>query len=117
MTTKVATSSKAAASSKNRVRIIDVRPKNGEAKTTVAFGSVVIEAYGQETAEIKRNVEAGQLSLARAKGKILRPGVKIQVPKNVPIFHADPSHPGKIVRELNGKRQSGMFIEGKFKAG
>ena len=47
--------------------------------------------------------------------KIIDPGVKIEAGRGVPLFHADPKHPGKIIRELNGKRESGVLVNGQFK--
>ena len=65
--------------------------------------------------EERRNIKKGQIALARAMEKIVKPGVKLDVDRGVPLFHADSEHPGKIVRELDGRRAIGKFIDGKFK--
>jgi len=82
--------------------------------TRVCFGSVQVEVRVPKSGE-ERNIKVGQTALARALGSIFKPGIKLDVAKGVPLFHADPSHPGKIVREVNGKRDVGTFISGKFK--
>jgi hypothetical protein len=47
--------------------------------------------------------------------KIIKPGVKIDVTKGVPLFYAESEHPGQIVRELDGKRAIGRLVNGKFR--
>lgn len=83
---------------------------------TVKFGSVTVEVIAPRKAEVKRNIQAGQSALARAKTKLVKHGVKIKAAKGVPLFHADPELPGQLIRELNGKRERGVFENGKFKA-
>jgi len=87
------------------------------AGVTVRFGSTSIVINEQKNLNEKRNIKAGQSGLARALKKIIDPGVKIDVVRGVPLFHADPIHPGKIIRELNGKRESGVLVNGQFKVG
>ncbi len=81
----------------------------------VTFGSVTIKAFGSTQAEVERNISAGQSALGRAKMAIIKPGVKIDVAKGVPLFHADPERPDHILRVINGKREHGVFVGGKFK--
>jgi hypothetical protein len=83
--------------------------------TTVKFGSVTVEVRAPRKADVKRNIKAGQLSLARVRTKIVKPGVKIEFAKGIPLFHADPDCPGKLIRERDGKRERGVFLNGKFK--
>jgi DNA-binding XRE family transcriptional regulator len=63
----------------------------------------------------KRNIKAGQDALARAMWKMTKPGVVIKRKKDVPLYYADPNRKGIIIRELNGKRELGIFKKGKFK--
>ena len=56
------------------------------------------------------------MALLRSRRKILRPGVLLDVPKDVPLYHADPEQPSLIVRILNGKKRRGKLVDGKFKA-
>lgn len=83
---------------------------------TVKFGSVTVKVRAPHEVEVKRNVKAGQFALARAREALVKRGIKMKVAKGVPIFHADPKLPGQLVRRLDGKSQSGVFVDGKFKA-
>lgn len=83
--------------------------------TKVTVGSVTIDAFGVSRAEALRNIKSGQSALRRAKNAIIQPGVKIKVPKGVPLFHADPDRPDRLVRVIDGKRDYGTFVDGEFK--
>ena len=89
--------------------------KSAGGATTVKFGSVTVKAHPQRKAEVERNVKAGQFALARARETLIKSGIKMKVAKGVPIFHADAKLPGQLVRRLNGKSESGVFVKGKFK--
>lgn len=81
----------------------------------VTFGSVTVKVHELRISEVKRNIKEGQDALSRAIKRIITPGVKIEVARGVPMFHANPTQPGQIVRQLNGKSESGVFVNGKFK--
>jgi hypothetical protein len=83
--------------------------------STVRFGSVVVKSIGPKAPELRRNVSSGQTALARAATKIIKAGVSLPKESTVPLYHADPKEPGRLVRELNGKMSVGVFVEGKFK--
>ncbi len=92
-------------------------PKDDEVILCVEFGSVKVAVSTPKQSKVRRNVIDGQIALARAMNKIVKPGVKINAAKGVPLFHAESEHPGLIVRELNGKRALGSFVNGKFRIG
>lgn len=80
------------------------------------FGSVTIETTAEPSkATIRRNIKAGQEAFARGMQRLLKPGVDLPHVKDVPYYQADPERPGKLIRELNGKQESGVFKNGKFK--
>lgn len=82
----------------------------------VAFGDVrVLTPRKTNAAQVKRNIRAGQLALARAKDLIVKPGVTLELLKGVPRYHADPDQPELLVREIDGKRERGKFVDGKFR--
>ena len=81
----------------------------------VRFGSVVVSTIGPKQTEMRRNVNSGQLALARATTRIVRAGVSIPEVSSVPLYHADPKESGRLIRELNGKLSRGMFVGGKFR--
>ena len=83
--------------------------------STIRFGSVVVKSTGPNAPELRRNVSSGQTALARAATKIIKAGVSLPKESTVPLYHADPKEPGRLVRELNGKMSVGVFVEGKFK--
>ena len=84
-------------------------------KSIVTFGSVTTESSALGKEEEARNIKAGQSALARAKTLIVTPGVTIKVGRNVPLFHADPDRPDELVRVWRGKRERGVFVNGRFK--
>lgn len=81
---------------------------------TVKFSSENTEDFTISKEDVARNIKAGQDALARAMAIIITPGVKLKVSKGVPLFHADPARPGRLVRVLDGKRQYGIFVNGEF---
>ena len=89
--------------------------KPAEVAMTVKFGSVTVKVHPPHKAEVERNVKAGQSALARARETLIKSGIKMKIAKGVPIFHADAKLPGQLVRRLDGKSESGMFVNGKFK--
>jgi hypothetical protein len=83
---------------------------------TVRYGSASMKwGAGQETALVD-NILRGQQALKKAKKKVVKPGVALRARKDVPMFFADPSNPKRLIRELNGKRETGVFEDGAFKA-
>lgn len=98
------------------VEIAIPSPQKGKKPKRLAinFGSVTVQALSPNPVEVDRNIKAGQLALARARDELVKPGVRIGFAKGVPLFHADPKRPGKVVRELNGKRESGEFVGDEF---
>ena len=86
------------------------------AASTVRFGSVVVSAASPKQVELRRNVSTGQAALARAATKIVKAGVSLPAGGSVPLYRADPQDPARLIRELNGKTSTGVFVGGKFKA-
>jgi hypothetical protein len=89
--------------------------KSGRKRDEVFFGTTSVVVPPLKSSEVKRNIKAGQVGLGRALEKIIDAGIELEATKGVPLFHADPAHPGQIIRELNGKRERGVFVKGKFK--
>ncbi len=82
----------------------------------VRYGTVTMKIRRPSATTVASNVAAGQKALERARTKILKPGVTITLHKGVPLYSADPDHPGTLIRKLDGKVQRGRFVDGKFKA-
>ncbi len=90
--------------------------RNGASASKVRFGSVVVvNATSPKQVELRRNVNTGQAALARAANKIVKAGVSLPAGGSVPLYRADPQDPARLIRELNGKTTTGVFVGGKFK--
>jgi hypothetical protein len=79
------------------------------------FGSVELRADRPRPDEQARNVIRSQQALRGLADGLLSPGVTIRSVRNVPLFHADPTRSGIIVREMNGVMERGVFAQGEFK--
>ncbi|MRW90485.1 hypothetical protein GJ699_10855 [Duganella sp. FT80W] len=90
--------------------------EDGPQLKTVKFGSVTVTGPAPSAEEVQRNVVEAQKSLARALRRMLRPGIDLPQPPDIPFFHADPDIPGRIIRKLNGVIESGTIVNGKFRA-
>ena len=53
-------------------------------------------------------------ALKRARERLLTPGVTLDIAEDVPRYHADPDVPGRLIRVLRGKRESGYYVDGRF---
>ena len=95
--------------------VINSATKKGAAAVRVRFGSVVASATSPKQVELRRNVNTGQAALARATTKIVKAGVSIPARGSVPLYRADPQDPTRLIRELNGKTSTGIFVDGRFK--
>jgi hypothetical protein len=96
------------------MEFMDAKP-NSRKKRIIKFGNVTVVADPLSKSEIKRNVKAGQRALARALKAIITPGVDVKLPSGVPLYRADSEKRGHIIRELDGKSESGVIENGKFK--
>lgn len=83
---------------------------------TLHYGAVTLKVGLASAEERARNVELGQLALKKIKSRLIKPGVKMRPRRGVPLFFADPTNPSRVVRELDGKREVGVFDNGVFKA-
>jgi hypothetical protein len=81
----------------------------------LTFGSVTVKAGPADRAELRRNAELGGQALERMGEVIVTPGVRLRAARSVPMYHADPKHPGRLIRVLDGRRESGAFVDGEFK--
>lgn len=82
----------------------------------VRFGAVEVEASAPAKVSVRRNVAEGHSAMLRIKSVLLKPGVKVSLGSEVPLYHADPDRIDRIIRTLGGKQARGKFVNGKFKA-
>lgn len=104
---------------KGRVRLgstqYDVIKPGASASLRIRFGSVLVEASPPSKSAAKRNIEAGSVAMGRVGRALARPGVKVDLGRDVPLYKADPVRAGYLIRKLKGSEQSGKIVDGKFK--
>lgn len=93
----------------------DSKPESEWIPVVVTFGSVTVETLQPPEHILRANIKAGQDALRRAKSAIISPGVSIPRKKGVPLYYCSDSHPGLIVRELDGKKSLGRYSGGRFR--
>ena len=54
--------------------------------------------------------------MARALVRLTRPGIRLRPKRGIPLFQVDENDPDILIRDLNGKRERGVFQDGEFKA-
>lgn len=103
---------------KTEIRIASEAPAQGlrsKAKRgDVIFGRVTVSSGKLKEDIVARNVAAGQSALKRAADKLARPGISLRASKGVPLYYVDDARPKQIVRELDGNKAYGTFLNGKF---
>lgn len=92
----------------------NVRSEGVEA--TMTFGSVTVKVIRPPAKVVQRNIEDGQAALMRAKGALVKRGVKITRTKGKPLYFGSPERPDVIIREVDGVRTIGKFVSGRFRA-
>ena len=97
------------------MRILDASAQLGQKVGTLRFGSVEIKAALPGPAEFQQNIIQGREALSRATSSLTKPGVKLKRTKGVPLYAIDPDRPDLLVRNLDGKREHGVFEGGQFK--
>ena len=82
---------------------------------TVRFGSVTLTGDRPSAVDLKDKVKRGQRAFAKAAVTLTKSGVKLKHPDNIPVYHADPKDPKRVIRVLNGKTESGQFVGATFR--
>ncbi|MDB5596619.1 MAG: hypothetical protein JWM36_3580 [Hyphomicrobiales bacterium] len=89
-------------------------PKSARKSKSVTFGSVTLKRGVTNPADLERNIEAGRMALKRAKSAFVRPGVRLSLPKGVAKYYADPERADALIREIDGRRERVVMVNGKF---
>ena len=115
-TAKIAPGKAAQKASRGKARLVIKAGSAGRAKVkTFQFGTARLTVSVAAQGDWAHNVDLGQSALKKIKSRLVKPGVKLRGMKSAPLFHADPSNPRQLIRELNGKRERGVFENGVFK--
>ncbi len=81
----------------------------------IKIGGVFVSSQKASREELKRGVQQSNTALERLSATLTKPGVKLPKRRNVPLYSADPDHPGLLIRKLNGKTERGVLEGGVFK--
>jgi len=81
---------------------------------SITYGAVSIHSIQPPESVRRRNIEAGQAALKRAKKALVTPGVQLPRQKGVPLYFGCEDRPGWMIQELDGKKTIGRFIRGCF---
>jgi len=95
---------------------VSVKPASRDtASAKVHFAGVVITHAKLSKSVVKQQLAASGSAMKRLRPALLERGVKLRIAAGVPLYHADPSNPSRVVRKLKGKERIGTFVNGKFK--
>lgn len=83
-------------------------------KQKIEFQGVSMLVAKPTKEQVRANVLAGQEILKKLAKILAKPGVSLDVPPDIPLYHADDSNPDFIIQDLNGKNRRGRFEDGKF---
>ena len=84
-------------------------------RARVKVGGVYVTGDKASAAQVRLSVAKSADMLERLSHKIARPGVQLKTARNIPLFSADPEHPNRFLRKLNGKIERGVLENGTFK--
>ena len=84
-------------------------------RVKIKIGGVFVSSQKASREELKRGVQQSNTALERLSATLAKPGVKLPRRRNVPLYSADPHHPGLLIRKLNGKTERGVLEGGEFK--
>jgi hypothetical protein len=93
-----------------------VRNGGGEVRFVYTFGTAELRSTKVNGKPSPETLEQSRIAMRELGGRLLKPGVKLPNRKGVPKFYADEADPALVVRELDGKRERGRFVNGQFKA-
>lgn len=81
----------------------------------VTFGAVTVRVDPPTESEIRQNIEAGQAALRRMKSALIKPGVIIKQKNGVPLYFGSADNPDLLIREKDGVKTLGRFVNGRFR--
>lgn len=70
--------------------------------------------YTPSWADRMHNVRRGQEVMARLGRTIATPGVELRETLAAPLFRADPSNPGQLIRKQGGQEETVVWRDGAF---
>ena len=82
--------------------------------TPVRFGDAKVSKRDINPSEVSFNITAGQKALKDSKVQFMKAGIRLARKKGVPLFRTNPANAYQIIRELDGRVETGVFENGQF---
>lgn len=86
------------------------------AQQRISIGALTILVPRPTKAQVDENVRRSTEALGRALSRLTRPGIRLRPKRGVPLFQVDEDDPDILIRDLDGRRQRGVFQDGEFQA-
>ena len=90
----------------------DARPS----QQRISIGALTVTVPRPTKAQVQENVRRSTEALGRALVRLTRPGIRLRPKRGIPLFQVDENDPDILIRDLDGKRQRGVFRDGEFQA-
>ena len=87
-----------------------------KSKVAVTFGSVTVLTTRPSASQVQKNIVEGQQALQRARKAIVTPGIKLEHKKDVPLYFGCEDDSRSMIREMNGIRERGRWVDDHFEA-
>lgn len=81
----------------------------------ISIGTLTLVVPRPTKTEVQENVRRSTEVLARALVRLTRPGIRLRPKRGIPLFQVDENDPDILIRDLDGKRERGVFQDGEFK--
>ncbi len=95
------------------------RPRNSAgvrpAQQRISIGNLTLVVPRPTKTEVQENVRRSTEALGRALVRLTRPGIRLRPKRGIPLFQVDENDPDIFIRDLDGKRERGLFQDGEFK--
>jgi hypothetical protein len=89
----------------------DARP----AQQRISIGNLTLVVPRPTKTAVQENVRRSTEALGRALVRLTRPGIRLRPKRGIPLFQVDENDPDIFIRDLDGKRERGLFQDGEFK--
>lgn len=85
------------------------------AQQRISIGNLTLVVPRPNKTQVQENVRRSTEALSRALVRLTRPGIRLRPKRGIPLFQVDENDPDIFIRDLDGKREQGLFQDGEFK--
>ncbi len=85
------------------------------AQQRISIGNLTLVVPRPTKTQVQENVRRSTEALGRALVRLTRPGIRLRPKRGIPLFQVDENDPDILIRDLDGKRERGLFQDGEFK--